>query len=442
MNQAEDPLVNQPPHEVNFPQGDAYGNPRRGVIVVGGGAIGAACASFLKQAGFAVQLLEQGSFGKGCSHGNCGYVSPSHILPLCQPGAIGSTLKTFFQWNSPFQLRFRWDRHLWSWLWQFARHCNRRDMLEAGHARHALLTSSRSLYGDLIGNGVLSDCEWETRGLLFVYGDKEHFEAFAKTDQLLRSEFGLGAKALSAEQLLDLEPALKPVVAGAWHYECDAHLRPDKLMQAWQRRLAEQQIPIRENCQVLDLEGRGNAISAVVTNTGRIEADQVVFATGAWSRLLQKRLKTKIPIEPGKGYSITMRRPARCPVYPMIFEDRRVAITPMASGYRVGSTMEFAGFDRSIKQARLNLLTEGARHYLHEPLTEPFVETWYGWRPMSCDGVPLIGRLPRWRNGWLAAGHSMLGISMATGTGKLIAELLSGAVPHIDPHYYRLERFR
>jgi D-amino-acid dehydrogenase len=410
-------------------------------VVIGGGVIGAACAHELAQAGASVLLIEQGEFGKGCSHGNCGYVSPSHILPLCRPGAIQGALQSMLQRDAPFQIRPRLDWGLWSWLLRFARRCNRIDMLQAGHARQALLDSSRALYASLIESGMLTDCEWETRGLLFVHQSRSHFEHYAETDELLRKEFGLGAKRLEEAELLALEPALKPGIAGAWLYECDAHLRPDKLMTAWRRRLEQDGVAVREQCQFHGLEISQGAISALRTSGGTIAVDQVVFATGAWTRQLQNQLHIPIPIEPGKGYSITMPRPALCPTYPMVFEEHRVAITPMASGYRIGSTMEFAGFDRSLRPERLNILINGAKRYLHEPLAEPFLETWYGWRPMSCDGVPLIGRIPRLSNAWLAAGHSMLGVSMATGTGKLMAELMTGRHPHVDPHPYRVDRF-
>jgi D-amino-acid dehydrogenase len=148
-----------------------------------------------------------------------------------------------------------------------------------------------------------------------------------------------------------------------------------------------------------------------------------------------------VPIQPGKGYSITMARPARCPTIPLIFDEHRVAVTPMRSGYRLGSTMEFAGYDTSLNRARLNLLREAARHYLHEPLGEPVLEEWYGWRPMTYDGKPIIDRSPALGNVWIAAGHNMLGLSMAPATGRLVAELLDGRPPHIDPAPYSVKRF-
>jgi D-amino-acid dehydrogenase len=158
--------------------------------------------------------------------------------------------------------------------------------------------------------------------------------------------------------------------------------------------------------------------------------------------LLQRHLGCRIRIQPGKGYSITMPRPAKCPAIPLLFEEDRVAVTPMRSGYRLGSTMEFAGYDTTLDGRRLDLLRDGARHYLQEPYAEPVLEEWYGWRPMTYDGKPLIDRSPALENVFVAAGHNMLGMSMAPATGKLIAEMLANDPPHLDPMPYRLERDR
>jgi D-amino-acid dehydrogenase len=156
---------------------------------------------------------------------------------------------------------------------------------------------------------------------------------------------------------------------------------------------------------------------------------------------LNRALGCRIPIQPGKGYSITMPRPARCPAIPLLFEEHRVGVTPMQTGYRLGSTMEFAGYDTTLNPRRLALLREGASHYLHEPYTEPIEEEWYGWRPMTPDSVPIIDRSSTYENVLIAAGHNMLGVSMSPATGKLVAELLGGSVPHLDAAPYRLSRF-
>jgi D-amino-acid dehydrogenase len=413
---------------------------RQRVIVVGGGVIGAACAYYLSKSGREVAVVERGDFGKECSHGNCGLITPSHVLPLPQPGAVAKAIKSLLNKDAPLRVKPRIDLGLWSWLWKFARRSNMADMMESARARFALLESSVALYRELMATEPL-DCEWETRGLVHVYQTQAETDEFAKTDQMLRESFGLAATRYDPEALTRLEPALKPGLAGGWHYQQDAHLRPDKLMSSWRELLQSMGVAIQENAEVRAFACDGRRARAAVTADGELPADAFVVATGALTPMLRKHLGCKIPIQPGKGYSLTMPRPARCPAIPLLFPEHKVAVTPMQSGYRLGSTMEFAGYDRTLSQRRLNLLKAGARPYLHEPYAEPVEEEWYGWRPMTYDGKPIIDRSPAMDNVYIAAGHNMLGISMAPATGRLIAELLSGAEPHIDPGPYSVTRF-
>jgi len=410
------------------------------VVVVGGGVVGACCAYYLAKTGHTITIVDRGSFGAGCSHANCGYVCPSHVLPLAMPGAVWSTMKTLFQRNSPLKVRPGVALANLGWFLGFARKCNQRNMLSAGRAIQALLNSSRTLFSELIETEQIR-CEWETRGLLFVFLSQKSFEHYAHTDEFLRREFAMPARRFDSAELAALEPALKPGMAGGYLYESDAHLRPDRLMSELKRVLLACGVEIRENCAVTGIAKREGTARAVQTSTGDISADQFVFATGAWTPQLNAALGCRVPIQPGKGYSITMPRPTLCPIYPLIFEEHRVAVTPFASGYRLGSTMEFAGYDATLNRARLTLLTDAAKLYLQEPLAAPVQEEWWGWRPMTYDGLPIIDRSPMARNVLIAAGHNMLGLSMATATGKLVAEMLSGAKTHLDPSPYSLGRF-
>ena len=408
--------------------------PRR-AAVIGGGVIGVACAHYLNRAGWAVTVLDKGTIGGACSHGNLGLVCPSHVLPLAEPGAVQKTLASMLKPGAAFRVRPRLDPALWAWLWNFARRCNRRDMVAAGHAIQPLLESSLALYRDLVHTDGI-ECEWQERGLLFVYRTRAAMNAYAPTDRLLAESFHEPARRLDGDELLKLEPALKPGLAGGWYYEHDAHLRPDRLMASWRRVLQGRGVTFLERCDFHGFTG-----TAARTSHGDIPADAFVVATGAWTPLLAQQLGVRVPIEPGKGYSLTMPRPAVCPNIPMLFPEDRVGVTPMQSGYRIGSVMEFAGYDESISPKRLALLTDGARHYLQTPQCEPVHEQWYGWRPMTWDSLPVIDRGPAHSNVFLAVGHNMLGLSMAPATGKLIAELVTGTVPHLDPYPYRVGRF-
>jgi len=410
------------------------------VVVVGGGVIGTACAYFLMRSGWRVTLIERARIGQGSSHGNCGLVCPSHVLPLAEPGMIAKGLKSLFQRNSPFAIKPRFDPALWSWLLHFAARCNHRDMIEAGHGIQPLLLSSMTLYQHLIERESL-DCEFETRGLLFAYRSQEGMESYAATNQLMGESFQCEAQRYDGGSLTELEPALRTGLAGGWFYHEDAHLRPDKLMQAWRRVLEAEGVAVRENCGLQSFRRRNGKVHAANTTNGEVAADLFVVAAGAWTPLLNDELGCRVPIQPGKGYSLTMPRPAVCPKIPLVFPETRVAVTPFQSGYRLGSTMEFAGYDESIRPERLQLLKDGATRYLQEPYCEPVLEEWFGWRPMTYDSLPIIDRSPKYENIIIASGHNMLGLSMAPATGKLVAELADRARPHVDPAPYRASRF-
>ncbi len=416
------------------------GGQARTAVVSGGGVIGVACAYYLMKAGWQVTLIDRGLVGSGSSHGNCGLICPSHVLPLAEPGMVGKAVASLFARNSPFAIKPRFDPALWSWLLHFARRCNERDMIAAGHGIQALLLSSLPLYVDLIERESL-DCEFESRGLLFAYRSHEEMEAYSATDRLMTESFQCPARRLDGEALVLLEPALRPGLAGGWYYHDDSHLRPDKLMKAWRLALECQGVAICEKCTLQGFQTSSGRATAALTDQGELEADLFVVATGAWTPLLNKELGCRVPIQPGKGYSLTMPRPARCPQIPLIFPETRVAVTPFQSGYRLGSTMEFAGYDRSLRPERLQLLKDGATGYLEEPFCEPVLEEWYGWRPMTYDSLPIIDRSPRYANVMIAAGHNMLGLSMAPATGKLVAELADEGPCHVDASVYRATRF-
>ena len=410
------------------------------IVIVGGGVIGAACAYYLVREGWSVTLVDRGEFGKGCSHGNCGYICPSHVLPLTQPGAIREHLLGVFRRDAPLRIKPHWNPRLWRWLFQFARQCRHDLMFESAHARHQLLCSSAALYRELLAAETI-DCDWETQGLLYVFQDLEPLDKFSAVVGFLRDEFGIPATRYDPRQLQEVEPALCSDVAGAYCFEEDAHLRSNKLLAGWRQILNQMGVQIIERCQVESLVVQAGQARAVSTSSGEISASHFVIATGAWTPQFERQLGCKIPIQPGKGYSITMPRPDLCPRFPMLFEQHHVAVTPWASGYRLGSTMEFAGYDTTIDLQRVQMLKDVASIYLREPVVEPVEETWIGWRPMTCDDRPIIGRSPTLKNVLIAAGHGMLGLTLAPATGRLITEMLSGQTPHVDPAPFSPGRF-
>ncbi len=414
--------------------------PAHKIVVIGGGVIGTMCAWEFSQAGCDVTIVEQAKFGAACSHGNCGYISPSHVLPLAQPGAISKTLKAMMKRNSPFAVKPRFSSEALRWFWNFSRRCNRADMLSAAGGIHSLLQSSKQLYQSLIDSESI-DCDWQEQGILFVFESPHEFEAYGRTEKMIREQFGVGATAYPTAELVKLEPALKPVVAGAWHYPDDCHLRPDKLLTALRTKLESRGVKILEHVSIKEFVRENGVAKAALGAGTELVADQFVVATGAWAPFLNQQLGCRIPIQPGKGYSLTMPAPQNMPKIPIIFEDTHVAITPLGNKYRIGSTMEFVGYNTSIHPRRLGLLRASAERYLHDPFCDPVEEEWFGWRPMTWDSKPIIDRSPALRNVWICAGHSMLGLSTATGSGRLLREMVLQEQPHLDPAHFSVARF-
>jgi D-amino-acid dehydrogenase len=284
-------------------------------------------------------------------------------------------------------------------------------------------------------------CEWQETGLLYVFRTDQGMHEFAETDRFLTEHFDVSARRIAGAELSDFDPALKPGLAGAYYYDGDASLRPDLLNRAWTLRLQDRGVEFKENCLVQQVERDNRNLLSLQTSLGSFVSDHYVFAMGAWSPKLASELGCQLPIQPGKGYSVTMSRPERCPKYPMLFPEHRVGVSPFHHGYRLGSMMEFSGYDSSIDPRRIAQLRRSAEPYLWTPHTAEEQERWYGWRPMTWDSLPLIGPVPTAANAHIAAGHNMLGLSLATATGRLIAEMLTGEPTHIPVEAFRVDRF-
>lgn len=411
------------------------------IVVVGAGAIGLATALALARDGRHVRVLEANRIGGGASHGNCGTITPSHAPPLAAPGTVMTALRWMLTPDAPLYVRPGVDPLLWRWLLRFALRCNPRDWAASARAKSALLNDSRTRLEEWVRTFAL-DCEFTASGEDYVFRDPRNFEHGQREIPLLR-ELGIEVEVLEGRAYEAMEPALKPGVAGAVRFAGDAMLRPDRYVAELARAAREHGVEIEEQRPLLSLQADGDRVH-LHTPGGDVEAREVVLALGAWSPRLARAIGMpglRMAMQPGKGYSITYSRPALVPRRPLILRDRSVCVTAWADGFRLGSTMEFSGYDDTLNARRLDALERGAREYLHEPVGPQVRERWFGWRPMSCDDVPLLGRMPGQRHAWLATGHGMMGIGMSTGTGQLMADLIAGRDTAIDPAPYSPARF-
>ena len=392
----------------------------------------------LLDAGRGVRILEAGAVGGGASHGNCGTITPSHAPPLAAPGVVAQALRWMFTPDAPLYLKPRIDPALWHWLLRFAARCNPRDWRQSTQARAALLNDARARLADWVSRYGLQ-CEFEEEGLDYVFRDPRKFQQYVDESVVLKT-FGIATQVFGGTDYEREEPAMLPGMAGAIRFPGDARLRPDRYVAELARVVRERGGVIEEQCRVDRLEPTSDDVR-LATSQGERKGGDAVIALGAWTPAFARRLGIRAPIQPGKGYSITYSRPARVPRHPMVLKDRSVCVTVWGSGFRLGSTMEFSGHDDTLNATRLAALERGAREFLREPVGAEVHERWCGWRPMTWDDLPLLGRAPGQRKVWIAAGHGMLGVSMSTATGQLMADLMTGRPPAFDPSPYRPERF-
>lgn len=410
------------------------------VLVVGGGIIGLTCAYYLCRAGLQVRIIEEKKIGTGASHGNCGLIFSSHLLPLCAPGVIAHELKRFVRRTSPLHIKLGPDIQRFLWLVKFARKCSASHLAYAIRVRESIQQHSQQLYHALLEDEKL-DCDWEKNGVLLVFKHKSEMQKYAHTNAYLKP-YGLAAKPYVGKALSTLEPALGDDVYGGWYHPGDTHLRPDRLLAALKTCLLKRGVKIEEDAPLFDLVHTNRQVIRALTAKGEFTAGHYVLAAGAWTPKLVRSLKIRLPLQPGKGYSITMARPEICPRIPCYLYEKSVVATPWRSGYRLGGTMEFSGYNTRIVTKRIEHLKAAARQYLKTPLSTLVYEEWMGWRPMIYDDLPVIGPIPGYQNLLLATGHGMVGLSTATSTGKLVTEMIKGHKPHIDPKPFRVERFQ
>lgn len=412
---------------------------RDDVVVVGGGAVGLASALALAQAGRQVRVLEARSTGSGSSHGNCGTLTPSHSAPLAAPGTVAKALKWMFTPDAPFYVAPRVDPALWRWFARFAQRCNARDWHAAMRAKAAILLDSRAAFPGWIAAHAPGS-EFQESGVDYVFRDPARLAAF-RHELAPLAELGVASEVIDGDAYLRGEPALKPGVVAAVRFAGDARLRPDRYVAGLAASARAAGVVIDEGREVMAIHGAAPQLR-VSTAAGTHFARDVVVATGAWSPALARASGFAAPpIQPGKGYSITYARPDPAPRHPLVLIERSVCVTTWESGFRLGSTMEFSGYDSSLNRRRLDALERGAAEYLHAPVGPRKVEEWFGWRPLTPDDLPLIGPVPSRPGLWLATGHGMLGISMSPGTADMVAALVCGRAPRIDPAPYAPSRF-
>jgi D-amino-acid dehydrogenase len=411
------------------------------ITIIGGGIIGLCSAYYLQKEGYAVTVIERGNITDGCSFGNMGYISPSHFVPLASPGIIAEGLKHMLSSSSPFYIKPRLDMDLIKWAYHFWKNSNAKTVLKNAPHLNNILQLSRSLINEM-RNEIGDTFDMEEIGCLMMCKQQKTLEhEFHLADDA--KKFGLKVDRLYAADVQKLEPNVEVNIAGAVLFKDDCHFNPGKLMMALHNYLQQKGVQFELNTTVKGFEKNNNKVSAILTNKGKLECDELIIAAGSWLPVVSKMLGIKLLLQAGKGYSYTYSNIEKNIKYPAILVDGRCAITPWGKSLRIGGTMELSGINNKVLVKRMEGIYNSAKDFYPSLQIDfpPTHKIWNGLRPVTPDGLPYIGYHSSLQNVLFAGGHAMLGISQGTGTGKLVTELVQKKASSIELGAFRVERF-
>jgi len=415
----------------------------KSVIVCGGGIVGLCSAYYLAREGWEVTLVERQAEGHDqCAHGSAGYVSPSHVIPIAAPGMVWKGFKWMLNSRSPFYVAPRLDTDLLRWGWHFWRACTPGQVARAAPLLRDLCLHSQRLFEDL--NELTGDkSEYQRAGLLNVCRTQQGLDDEANGLARLANELGVEARVLNAAQTAALDLGVKLDIAGSVFFPIDAHFTPAKFTPLLTGLLKEMGVRFRWNTTIFGWRTVGNRVAAAQTTVGDLIADEFVLTGGSWSAGMIAGLDLRLPMQPGKGYSLTLPNPRFRITKPFILKERRVAVTPMGNTLRFGGTMEIDTHRDRVRPERVEQIIAGAMAYLPEFTAADFagVKPWFGYRPVTPDGLPYVGRFGRYANLMAACGHAMLGVTLAPGAGKLVAEVICERKPSVDLRLLNPDRY-
>jgi D-amino-acid dehydrogenase len=412
------------------------------VAVVGGGVIGVSCAYHLARRGADVVLLERDRIGAGASSGNAGTISAGHP-PLNRPGRVREALRRMLDATSPLYIRPGWNPRLWHWLLGFARRCTPEHVEASMRIMAPLGKHALAAFDDVFAAERI-ECDYRDEGYYDVCMTSPGLEE-AEHEAMLIERYGYHPEVVGGEELRRREPELGPEVVGGVYYPEAATLDPGLFLRRLAQAARRHGVDIREGVAVRAVPKRGGRVKGVRLASGSVEpADAVVLATGPYSLRLARRVGVRLPVQPGKGYHRDI------PIGPngaprlriaCVLHETAVFCTPMDTFVRFAGTMEFSGHNRVLRRARLQQLTRAARRHIPGLGSARPVSEWCGLRPMSVDGLPIVGSLGGVEGLSVATGHGMLGLTLGPLTGEMIANLvLDGGDPRLEG--ISPERFR
>jgi D-amino-acid dehydrogenase len=414
------------------------------ILVLGSGVIGVTSAWYLARAGHAVTLVDrQPQPAMETSFANGGQVSWGAANPWAAPGVPGKALAWLFKRHSPLVLRPRLDPDMWRWIGQMLRNCtdarylaNKERQLRLARYSHGCLTALCNETGLQYDQGK--------RGLLVLYRKISDLETATREVQLL-DRLGITCRSLDRAACVKHEPALtdsQDKLEGGMLFPGDESGDCRRFTEQLATRAQQHGVKFLASTCVTRLVAEGMRIARIVTDRGDLSADAYVLACGSYSPLLLKPLGVRLAVYPVKGYSITVpvTNDVAAPQGTLTDETYKVVITRLGKQLRAAGTAELCGYDLRLRPSRLATLAHVVRDLFPATGDLTDAEPWAGLRPMTPDNPPVIGATP-YQNLFLNTGHGTLGWTMACGSGRVLADLVSGRAPEIDLSGLTLERF-
>ncbi len=392
-------------------------------VVIGGGVIGLTNAYHLAREGETVTILDQRATGLGASDVNAGWVVPAESAPVPGPGVVLSALKWMTRPDSPLYIKPSLQPSFITFMLGMFKASNAKSQ-RAGFAAHlALAEDTVHIFDEYQIEGI--DYELHHSGLLMAFQDKVLMQHHLGYVDLVKG-YGLEPTVLIGDDVRVHEPKLSDNVQGGLYFPKELHLDPGGFTTALRRKLVSMGVEIVENASVDAVQIVGNRVASVSSGSRVFQGDNFLLTAGAWTGPLSKLFGARLPIRPGKGYCVEVEPYGLRGATNL--HDAKVATTPFNGRLRLAGTMEFGGLDESINQVRVDAILRAPATYFRdwEPPEEAKIVPRAGMRPMSPDGLPIIGRLPRLKNGFVATGHGMMGVTMAPATARLVTELIRG----------------
>lgn len=386
--------------------------------------MGLACAYYLRRAGVDVEVFERRQIGSGSSLRNAGWIVPTLTAPLPGPGRLSFAMRSMFNPNSPLHLSPRAAPALAGWLLAFARRCNASDYQRGLEHMAAFSEPTMQLFDGLKADGIQFDMD--SKGLLFAFLSRGAAQKkIVELEPMRDHGYEIPDKALAFDAVHELVPSLSEAVQAGVHVNGERHVNPSTFVFGLGRRLTELSVKVHEEVEVSGFGTEGNRVLALKTMNGPIDVSGVLLAAGAWTGLLGRRLGSRLPIQAGKGYSFSLDVD-RIPALPMYLGEAMVGCTPFEGHVRLAGTLDLSTIDESMNGRRIEAMKRSASRYLTGGSWDATRDHWVGMRPLTPDGLPILGLIEPFKNAYVAAGHSMVGITLAPATGLAMARLITG----------------